>query len=37
MMAISEQIASAAREILNVFVHSKIAAKKNLHTLQIDE
>jgi hypothetical protein len=36
-MARSEQIDPAAREILNVFVYSKLAAKKNLRTLQIDE
>jgi hypothetical protein len=36
-MARSEQIDLAAREILNVFVHLKIAARKILRTLQIDE
>jgi hypothetical protein len=37
MMNKSEQIDPAAHEILDVPVHARNAAKRNLRTLQIDE
>jgi hypothetical protein len=37
MMIRSEQIGPAAHEILDVPVHAKNAAKRNLRALQIDE